>query len=75
MPAVLFEAGVIVNRNEELLLRSASHQKELASALAAPWSTLRGPRAATDTAVWLSLTGQSKQSRESLASIGSGSRS
>jgi hypothetical protein len=34
MPAVLFEAGVIVNRNEELLLRSATHQKKLASALA-----------------------------------------
>jgi len=33
MPAVLFEAGVIVNRNEELLLRSADHQKKLASAL------------------------------------------
>jgi N-acetylmuramoyl-L-alanine amidase len=34
MPAVLFEAGVIVNRDEELLLRSATHQKKLASALA-----------------------------------------
>lgn len=34
MPAVLFEAGVIVNRNEELLLRSTTHQKKLASALA-----------------------------------------
>ena len=33
MPAVLVEAGVIVNRNEELLLRSADHQKKLASAL------------------------------------------
>lgn len=33
MPAVLFEAGLIVNRHEELLLRSASYQKRIAVAL------------------------------------------
>lgn len=33
MPAVLFEAGVIVSRQEELRLRSAAHQRRLAAAL------------------------------------------
>jgi N-acetylmuramoyl-L-alanine amidase len=33
MPALLFEAGVIVNRDEEKLLRSPRHQKKLAAAL------------------------------------------
>lgn len=33
MPAVLFEAGLIVNRREELLLRSASYQRSIVVAL------------------------------------------
>lgn len=33
MPALLFEAGVIVNRDEERLLRSPRYQKKLAAAL------------------------------------------
>ena len=33
-PAVLFEAGVIVNRAEELLLASADHQNAIAGAFA-----------------------------------------
>jgi N-acetylmuramoyl-L-alanine amidase len=33
MPAVLFEAGLIVNRDEELLLRSANYQTRIALAL------------------------------------------
>lgn len=35
MPAVLFEAGVIVHREEELLLRSRAHQRRLAAAVTA----------------------------------------
>ncbi len=34
MPAVLVEAGVIVNRRDELLLRSSSHRRKIALALA-----------------------------------------
>jgi N-acetylmuramoyl-L-alanine amidase len=34
-PAVLFEAGVIVNRDEEALLSSASYQARVSEAVAA----------------------------------------
>ena len=34
MPAVLFEAGLIVNRHEETRLRSARHQKRMVAAIA-----------------------------------------
>lgn len=43
MPAVLFEAGVIVNRNEELLLASDATRRRIAAAVAAAMPACLAP--------------------------------